>query len=316
MIDAAAIDCQDRPVARIEVAEDDIRAAALSWLQARTQDGQVPITRDVLANDFSWQGRRLALIDPQRGIRRPAGWSAALAIVTTPPKSGGVRPYEDGIGEDGLQRYKLRRDERGRTDNEGLHQAMHNQLPLIWFYGESPGLYRALFPIFLIGFESAQDQFVVSPAPVAEISPASPMESAMRRYLVSQTRRRLHQPIFASMVMNAYGTRCAVCSLAHRELLDAAHIVPDTAPKGDPVVPNGLALCKIHHAAYDSNILGVRPDLMVEIRQDLLNEIDGPMLLHGLQGHHGRRLMRLPAKRANRPDPERLEWRYAQFRAA
>ncbi|MGI8867651.1 MAG: HNH endonuclease [Mycobacteriales bacterium] len=54
--------------------------------------------------------------------------------------------------------------------------------------------------------------------------------------------------------MVAYETRCAVCRIGHRELLDAAHILPDTHPRGEPVVPNGLALCKIHHAAYDRNI--------------------------------------------------------------
>jgi putative restriction endonuclease len=81
-------------------------------------------------------------------------------------------------------------------------------------------------------------------------------------------------------------------------------------------VSNGLALCKIHHAAYDSNILGIRPDHVIEIRQDLLDEIDGPMLRHGLQEHHQRTLMTIPARRADRPDRERLEQRYAIFRAA
>ena len=41
---------------------------------------------------------------------------------------------------------------------------------------------------------------------------------------------------------------------------------------------NGLALCKIHHAAYDSRILGVSPDLVVQIRADILDETDGPLL--------------------------------------
>jgi putative restriction endonuclease len=68
--------------------------------------------------------------------------------------------------------------------------------------------------------------------------------------------------------------------------------------------------------AYDSRILGIRPDLVVEIRQDLLAEIDGPMLRHGLQDHHGRSLMRVPERLADRPDSHRLERRYATFRAA
>jgi putative restriction endonuclease len=92
--------------------------------------------------------------------------------------------------------------------------------------------------------------------------------------------------------------------------------VPDSHPGGEPVVPNGLALCKIHHAAYDRNILGIRPDYVVEVHQRLLDEIDGPMLLHGLQHHHGQRLMRLPRRSRDLPTPARLEERYELFRAA
>jgi putative restriction endonuclease len=131
-----------------------------------------------------------------------------------------------------------------------------------------------------------------------------------------ETKHRMHQPVFASQVMLAYETRCAVCSLAHRELLDAAHIIGDKEPDGEPIVPNGLALCKIHHAAYDKNVLGIRPDYVVEISQRVLDEVDGPMLRHGLQAHHGQSLMKVPTRRANRPDPDRLSRRYARFLAA
>ena len=50
-----------------------------------------------------------------------------------------------------------------------------------------------------------------------------------------------------------------------------------------PEVRNGLALCKIHHAAYDHNIIGINADYNIEVREDVLAEIDGPMLKHGLQ---------------------------------
>jgi putative restriction endonuclease len=165
--------------------------------------------------------------------------------------------------------------------------------------------------------EPELDQFVLALTPDQRgVVPGGVVEPALRRYLISETKRRLHQPVFAGQVMLAYQTSCAVCALAHRELLDAAHIIPDSDPDGAPVVSNGLALCKIHHAAYDSGILGIRPDLVVEIHHRLLGEIDGPMLRHGLQEHHGRALMRLPQHRADRPDPVRLERRYATFRAA
>ncbi|MBN2352090.1 MAG: HNH endonuclease, partial [Spirochaetales bacterium] len=59
---------------------------------------------------------------------------------------------------------------------------------------------------------------------------------------------------------DAYSRSCTVCRLKHPELLDAAHIIPDAEESGEPVIPNGLALCKIHHSAYDKNIIGITPD--------------------------------------------------------
>lgn len=87
------------------------------------------------------------------------------------------------------------------------------------------------------------------------------------------------------------------------------------ASRGDPVVPNGLALCKIHHGAYDVNLIGVRPDLTVEVAAKLIEEIDGPMLKHGLQGMAGTTLL-IPSGKAAQPDQDRLRVRYEQFRAA
>ena len=98
-------------------------------------------------------------------------------------------------------------------------------------------------------------------------------------------------------------------------MLDAAHIISDSLPGGDPVVQNGLALCKIHHAAFDANFLGVRPDYQVEINQDLMEEVDGPMLKHGLQAMNGLKIT-VPRSRGSRPDPDRLESKYEEFRRA
>jgi hypothetical protein len=74
---------------------------------------------------------------------------------------------------------------------------------------------------------------------------------------------------------------------------------PTDSTRGS-VVPNGLAMCKIHDAAYDTNIIGIRPDHVVEVRQDVLTEIDGPMLRHGLQEMHGARIL-LPGRVTTTP---------------
>jgi putative restriction endonuclease len=125
----------------------------------------------------------------------------------------------------------------------------------------------------------------------------------------------VHQASFRERVLAAYRRSCSVCRLRHAELLDAAHILADTHPRGDPVVPNGLALCKIHHAAFDANILGVRPDYVIEIRTDVLEEHDGPMLRYGLQQMNGTKLV-LPRREDQRPERDRLEERYEAFRLA
>ncbi|GAB3316251.1 HNH endonuclease [Geodermatophilus aquaeductus] len=297
------------------VSEEYVRAAAIDWLARTTLDGTVPITRAQLANDFFVDGERFPLVDRGRGIRRPQGWSSALSILTAAPKGARWRPYDDSEGADGLHRYKLRRDKGGEGENEALRVAMQKQVPLIWFYGIQPSVFQAIFPVYLLWEEPAESQFVMALTEEQRlVRPDSPIEAALRRWNFAQTKRRLHQAVFASQVKTAYDMRCAVCNLNQRELIDAAHIIPDTHPSGDAVVTNGLALCKLHHAAYDANILGIRPDLTVEIAGSLLEVSDGPMLRHGLQGHHGRRLMRLPVRRADHPDADRLAERYRLFR--
>jgi len=296
--------------------EEHIRSAALQWLEQRSRGGRDPLSREQLANDFLVDGVRFPLIDRARGIRKPIGWQAALSISTSVPKTGRIA-YADDVGPDGLFRYKLRRDDAGTSDNAGLRAALLLDLPLVWFFGVEPGLFNVISPVYLCAEEPEQDQFVLAVTEAQRfVSPGSVVEDKLRRYLTRESRSRLHQPLFASQVMLAYQERCAVCALNHRELLDAAHIVADSKPHGLPIVTNGLALCKIHHAAYDSNILGIRPDHVVEIHERLLYEIDGPMLLHGLQGRHGQLLMALPRRKADLPDADRLSERYAEFRAA
>ena len=138
---------------------------------------------------------------------------------------------------------------------------------------------------------------------------------AARRYATRTALVRLHQQSFRIKVLRAYREQRAICRLRHGELLDAAHILPDGHPRGAPIVPNGLALCALHHAAFDRHVLGVRPDLKVEIRLDVLEEEDGPMLEHGHQGFHGG-VVDVPRAVSLRPRREFLVERYELFRKA
>ena len=84
---------------------------------------------------------------------------------------------------------------------------------------------------------------------------------------------------------------------------------------GRPEIPNGLALCKIHHGAFDAHILGVASDYRIAIRADVLAEIDGPMLQHGLKDMDGRRID-VPRAERLRPNRDYLAERFERFRAA
>jgi putative restriction endonuclease len=134
-------------------------------------------------------------------------------------------------------------------------------------------------------------------------------------YVTATFRRRLHQVAFRERVIRAYAERCALCRLRHQELLDAAHITPDSDAEGEPVISNGVALCKLHHAAFDRFFFAIRPDYVIEVRPSVHRESDGPMLVVGLQQIHGQQI-HLPRRPIHLPDRARLERRYEQFRQA
>ncbi len=188
------------------------------------------------------------------------------------------------------------------------------QRPLIWFWGVAPAEYLPLYPVWLLWEEPDLQQFVVeieaaANAPLPFEPTVTPLE---RRYIERTVRQRLHQPLFRERVLHAYGGRCSLCRLRHLELLDAAHIVGD-AEGGEPVVPNGIAMCKIHHAAFDHQIFGIRPaDYVVEVKPRVLEEEDGPTLRHALQEIHGSKL-EVPRSRLARPDRDLLHARYETY---
>lgn len=296
--------------------ERTIRLDAMDWLQRQRDSGKEFWTQAELA-EFEWRGQRLPLMDRQRGIRKPGIFQAALSMRTVYRSAGQERPYEDGIGDDQLIRYKWRGLDAQHPENRSLRRAMELALPLLYFDGFAAGMYAAIFPVFLVAEELDKHQFIMA---IDELQftwvgniPQSEIE---REYRLWMTKQRLHQPRFRASIMRAYGTRCAICTLRHGELLDAAHITPDSRGGGEPVTSNGLALCKIHHSAYDANIIGVRPDLEVEVNPKILQEVDGPMLRFGIQGINGQRLSVVPTARVDQPDPERLLRRFNEFRLA
>lgn len=289
--------------------ERALRTRIISWVQERAEANGGFLHRVELL-DFQIDDTKLPIIDYSRGIRNPASFESTLSIV-----SATNGPYDDAESEDGLLHYAYRDGDPWTGDNRKLRNALNTGVPLILFRKEVPKVYTPVAPVYVVADSPEERTFIIALDESFTFVPdVTHMSEPQREYARRLAKQRLHQPEFRTRVLFAYETRCAVCELKHGSLLDAAHIVPDSHERGIPTVNNGLALCKIHHAAYDQNLLGVTADFEVRIACELLEEIDGPMLKHGLQEMHGRHLQ-LPKRRADHPSPDLLAWRHEQFGA-
>lgn len=296
----------------------EVRLTAFKWLSDRKMTHGDVFPFDFLRQGFYFRGERVRAMGPQ-GIFKPKILPSLPLSITTSPKS----PYNDSFGTDNLLKYKYRGTDPQHHENVGLRKTMASRTPLIYFHGVVPGKYLAVWPVFIVDDDPAQLTFKVAADDMAyvrdelynQINAGSVHDSgdgARREYITASVKVRLHQRGFRERVLEAYRSQCALCRLKHRELLDAAHIIPDHEKDGLPVVQNGLSLCKLHHAAFDQSILGIRPDYIVKIRPDIRDETDGPMLKHGLQGLHNTRIV-IPRSKKLHPAPELLERRWEQF---
>lgn len=172
-----------------------------------------------------------------------------------------------------------------------------------------------MFPAYVAGCDDQLLKARVAFGVPGQADIYAPETAIERRYALRNVQQRLHQASFRQAVITAYNGRCALSGLPEPLLLDAAHIVSDKHEKlGQPVVPNGLPLSKIHHAAFDAHLIGIDPDYRLHVSERLLVQRDGPMLEALKQLNL--RLIHLPGREVDRPDRDRLAMRFERFKAA
>ncbi len=295
--------------------------AAFDHVQ-RLSEAHGHLTRVELGPGFIFEGERIPLVNPQRGIFKPRQMRYLLSIRTVFPRPGGRIWYDDQRqvhrqifdGEETVDYAFMGKDPEA-ADNRWLKEAWENQVPVIYFLGVSPGRYQSVIPTYISGWDGFALKSTLTFGIPYQEGLTAPGNATERRYALRMVKERLHQATFREAVLYAYGRRCAITGLPETQLLDAAHIIADgDEALGQPVVPNGLALSKIHHAAFDAHLIGIDPDYRLHVSDRLLDQEDGPMLkaLKQLNGSE----LHLPSRSRDYPDRDRLDRRFEVFRAA
>lgn len=301
------------------VTDAELRNAAFREVR-RLEDVNGDLTGRDLRAGFQFDGERIPLINPQRGIFKPTQMRYLLSIRTVYPKPGARIWYDDQRhvhrqiyeGDEAVD-YAFMGQRADVAENRWLREAMQNAVPFIYFLGIAPGVYRALIPSFVIDWDSANLKARIAFRAEEEADLGMPQTAVERRYALRQVKQRLHQASFREAVITAYGGRCALSGLREPVLLDAAHVIEDKNEQlGQPVVQNGIPLAKTHHAAFDAHLIGIDPDFKIHVSRRILDQKDGPTL-QALKGLNSNRIY-LPAREKDIPDRDRLAMRFEQFK--
>ena len=96
----------------------------------------------------------------------------------------------------------------------------------------------------------------------------------VRKTTVVSVRKRLRDSNFRERVLAVYGFRCAVCGV-QLKLIDAAHIIPVRHESSTDETSNGLALCALHHRAYDQTLITIDEDYSVLLSEKRVAYLKG-----------------------------------------
>jgi putative restriction endonuclease len=301
--------------------DEQLRVAAFDTVR-HLAEARGDLTAHDLSKGFEVRGTRIPLINLRRGIFKPTQMRYLLSIKTVYPRTGARIWYDDQrevhkqiyAGDDAIE-YAFMGQNPDAADNLWLKEAMEYRVPIIYFLGIAPGRYQAFLPTYVTGWDPNKLKATIVFGMPGETRLEIPETRDDRRYALRDAKHRLHQASFREAVIAAYRGRCAISGLPETLLLDAAHIMADKDELyGQPVVPNGIPLSKIHHAAFDAHLIGIDPDFRIHVSHRLLGRRDGPLLetLKELDGAE----LRLPSRTKDQPDRDRLAMRYELYKAA
>ena len=134
------------------------------------------------------------------------------------------------------------------------------------------------------------------------------VDNVERKTVLAQIARKYRLQDFRRRVLGAYQHRCAACGV-ELELIDAAHILPVAASGSTDETTNGIALCKLHHAAFDRNLVGLDEKYRIEINEKEVTRLIKINRAGGLAEF--RRYLKsailLPADKRDYPNPKYIK---------
>ena len=115
---------------------------------------------------------------------------------------------------------------------------------------------------------------------------------------------RIGQGAFKILIADAYQRRCAITGEKTLPVLEAAHIKP-YGLNGPHEISNGLLLRRDYHTLFDRGYITVNRSLIVEVSHRIKDDFGNGREYYA---HHGSKLIILPERREQLPDPQYLEW--------
>lgn len=109
------------------------------------------------------------------------------------------------------------------------------------------------------------------------------------------TKRRRGQDYFRDVVINNYGGCCGLTGMPIRELLVASHILPWSQHEGERLnVRNGIALNRLHDAAFDRHFIGFDDELRLILSSGLKSSLPSESIAYHFEAYEGKALL-IPA---------------------
>lgn len=153
--------------------------------------------------------------------------------------------------------------------------------------------------------QAVKDYSLLNDVPNVDESNIVAVSNAERREVISRIVRRYRASDFRRRVLAAYSHACAVCGI-QLDLVEAAHIDPVSQPGSTDETRNGIALCGLHHAAFDSNLISFDEKYRIQISSTRIQSLVERGREGGIQDFRRglRAMIALPADRRDYPDAD------------